>query len=125
MTLGFRAVFQDCEAFEVAAWLQSLILDGIIGGVALFLDCAPNDDSFLLLSVLEDCGYMARVAFIMDRIFKIFGLSENHIPLLISTGCGVPGIMASRTIESENERKDSYGCNLCSVQCKTSHYMHL
>ncbi|MDD3693384.1 MAG: ferrous iron transport protein B [Oscillospiraceae bacterium] len=95
------------EAFEVAAWLQSLILDGIIGGVGAVLGFVPQMMIlFFFLSVLEDCGYMARVAFIMDRIFKIFGLSgKSFIPLLISTGCGVPGIMASRTIESENERK--------------------
>lgn len=92
---------------NAAGWLKSLILDGIIGGVGAVLGFVPQlMILFLFLSLLEDCGYMARVAFIMDRIFRNFGLSgKSFIPLLISTGCGVPGIMASRTIESEKERK--------------------
>ncbi len=90
-----------------ADWLQSLILDGIVAGVGAVLGFVPQIlVLFILLAILEDCGYMARVAFIMDRIFRKFGLSgKSFIPMLISTGCGVPGIMASRTIESEHDRK--------------------
>ncbi len=91
----------------VAPWLYSLIQDGIIGGVGAVLGFVPQMlVLFLLLSLLEDCGYMARVAFIMDRVFRRFGLSgKSFIPMLIGTGCGVPGIMASRTIESDRDRK--------------------
>ena len=91
----------------IADWLYSLIQDGIIGGVGAVLGFVPQMlVLFLLLSVLEDCGYMARVAFIMDRIFRKFGLSgKSFIPMLVSTGCGVPGIMASRTIEQDRDRK--------------------
>ena len=87
--------------------LQSLILDGIIGGVGAVLGFVPQMlVLFLLLSILEDVGYMARVAFIMDRIFRRFGLSgKSFIPMLVATGCGVPGIMASRTIEQERDRR--------------------
>ena len=87
--------------------LQSLILDGIIGGVGAVLGFVPQMlVLFLLLAILEDCGYMARVAFIMDRIFRRFGLSgKSFIPMLVATGCGVPGIMASRTIEQDRDRK--------------------
>ncbi len=90
-----------------APWLMSLILDGIIGGVGAVLGFFPQMAVlFLLLSILEDSGYMARIAFIMDRIFRKFGLSgKSFIPILIGTGCGVPGIMASRTIENESDRK--------------------
>ncbi len=88
-------------------WLYSLIQDGIIGGVGAVLGFVPQMlILFLLLSILEDCGYMARVAFIMDRIFRKFGLSgKSFIPMLIASGCGVPGIMASRTIEQERDRR--------------------
>ena len=91
----------------IADWLYSLIMDGIVGGVGAVLGFVPQMlVLFLLLSVLEDCGYMARVAFIMDRIFRKFGLSgKSFIPMLVSSGCGVPGIMASRTIEQDRDRK--------------------
>ena len=91
----------------VADWLYSLIQDGIVGGVGSVLGFVPQMlVLFLLLSLLEDCGYMARVAFIMDRIFRKFGLSgKSFIPMLVATGCGVPGIMASRTIEQDRDRK--------------------
>ena len=90
-----------------ADWLQGLILDGIIAGVGAVLGFVPQMlILFIFLSFLEACGYMARIAFIMDRIFRRFGLSgKSFIPLLIGTGCGVPGIMASRTIESDRDRK--------------------
>ncbi len=95
------------ESWGVAAWLVSLVADGIVGGVGAVLGFVPQMlILFLLLSLLEDCGYMARVAFIMDRIFRRFGLSgKSFIPMLVATGCGVPGIMASRTIESDRDRK--------------------
>ena len=91
----------------IAGWLYSLIQDGIVGGVGAVLGFVPQMFVlFLLLSLLEDCGYMARVAFIMDRIFRKFGLSgKSFIPMLVATGCGVPGIMASRTIEQDRDRK--------------------
>ena len=91
----------------IADWLYSLIMDGIIGGVGAVLGFVPQLlILFLLLSILEDCGYMARVAFIMDRIFRKFGLSgKSFIPLLVASGCGVPGIMSSRTIEQERDRR--------------------
>ncbi len=94
-------------AVGAADWLNSLIVDGIIGGVGAVLGFVPQMFIlFCFLSVLEDCGYMARVAFIMDRVFRKFGLSgKSFIPLLIASGCGVPGIMASRTIENEKDRK--------------------
>ncbi|MDF2674632.1 MAG: feoB, partial [Clostridiales bacterium] len=90
-----------------AAWLTSLIVDGIIGGVGAVLGFLPQMlVLFFFLAILEDCGYMARIAFIMDRIFRKFGLSgKSFIPILIGTGCGVPGIMASRTIENDRDRK--------------------
>jgi len=92
---------------NVADWLQGLVIDGIIGGVGSVLGFVPQIMVlFLLLSILEDCGYMARVAFIMDRIFRKFGLSgKSFIPMLISSGCGVPGIMATRTMENDRDRK--------------------
>ena len=88
-------------------WLYGLIIDGIVGGVGAVLGFVPQMlVLFLLLAVLEDCGYMARIAFIMDRIFRRFGLSgKSFIPMLVATGCGVPGIMASRTIEQDRDRK--------------------
>lgn len=91
----------------VAVWLQSLILDGIIAGVGAVLGFLPQMMVlFICLAILEDCGYMARIAFIMDRIFRKFGLSgKSFIPMLIGTGCSVPGIMASRTIEREKDRR--------------------
>ncbi|MBC8585227.1 ferrous iron transport protein B [Youxingia wuxianensis] len=94
-------------AVGAAPWLEGLIVDGIIGGVGAVLGFVPQMFIlFFFLSILEDCGYMARVAFIMDRIFRKFGLSgKSFIPMLISSGCGVPGIMATRTIENEKDRK--------------------
>ncbi len=91
----------------IAEWLYSLIQDGIVGGVGAVLGFVPQMlVLFFLLSILEDCGYMSRVAFIMDRIFRRFGLSgKSFIPMLVASGCGVPGIMASRTIENERDRK--------------------
>ncbi|MBR4031485.1 MAG: ferrous iron transport protein B [Clostridia bacterium] len=88
-------------------WLYSLIMDGIVGGVGAVLGFVPQLlVLFILLSLLEDCGYMARVAFIMDRLFRKFGLSgKSFIPMLVGTGCSVPGIMASRTIEQDRDRK--------------------
>ena len=95
------------NAVGCADWLQSLILDGIVGGVGAVLGFVPQMlVLFIFLAFLEACGYMARVAFIMDRIFRKFGLSgKSFIPMLIGTGCGVPGIMASRTIENDRDRK--------------------
>ena len=95
------------EAAGCSEWLSSLILDGIIGGVGAVLGFVPQMlVLFLFLAFLEACGYMARVAFIMDRIFRRFGLSgKSFIPMLIGSGCGVPGIMASRTIENDRDRK--------------------
>ena len=95
------------DAVNCAGWLQSLILDGIVAGVGAVLGFVPQIlVLFIFLAFLEACGYMARVAFIMDRIFRKFGLSgKSFIPMLIGTGCGVPGIMASRTIENDRDRK--------------------
>lgn len=95
------------ESMAVAPWLIGLIVDGIIGGVGAVLGFVPQMlILFLILSILEDCGYMTRVAFIMDRIFRKFGLSgKSFIPMLIGSGCSVPGIMASRTIEQERDRR--------------------
>ena len=95
------------NAVGCADWLQGLILDGIIGGVGAVLGFVPQMlVLFIFLCVLEACGYMARVAFVMDRIFRRFGLSgKSFIPMLIGSGCGVPGIMASRTIENERDRR--------------------
>ena len=95
------------DSIGCAPWLVSLVADGIVGGVGAVLGFVPQMlILFLLLSLLEDCGYMARVAFIMDRIFRKFGLSgKSFIPMLVATGCGVPGIMASRTIEQDRDRK--------------------
>lgn len=95
------------QAIGASDWIQSLIVDGIINGIATPLGFVPQMAIiFLFLGFLEDCGYMARVAFIMDRIFRRFGLSgKSFIPFIISAGCGVPGIMATRTIESEKDRR--------------------
>ena len=95
------------NAINCADWLQGLILDGIVAGVGAVLGFVPQMlVLFLFLAFLESCGYMARIAFIMDRIFRKFGLSgKSFIPMLIGTGCGVPGVMASRTIENDRDRK--------------------
>lgn len=91
----------------VADWLVNLVSDGIIGGLGAVLGFVPQMAIlFLFLSILEDCGYMVRIAFVMDRVFRHFGLSgKSFIPLLISSGCGIPGIMASKTIEADNDRR--------------------
>lgn len=96
-----------CEALHLPAWLESLLIDGVVAGVGAVLGFVPQMFVlFLFLAFLEGCGYMARIAFIMDRIFRRFGLSgKSFIPMLIGTGCGVPGVMASRTIESDRDRK--------------------
>ncbi|MCI8553463.1 MAG: ferrous iron transport protein B [Clostridiales bacterium] len=95
------------EGIGCAEWLQSLLLDGIVGGVGAVLGFVPQLlILFFFLALLESCGYMARIAFVMDRLFRKFGLSgKSFIPMLIGTGCGVPGIMASRTIENERDRR--------------------
>ena len=95
------------ESWQVAGWLVSLIGDGILSGVGAVLGFVPQMlILFLLLSILEDCGYMSRIAFIMDRLFRRLGLSgKSFIPLLVGTGCSVPGIMASRTIEQQRDRR--------------------
>lgn len=95
------------ESAGTAEWLQGLVVDGVIGGVGAVLGFVPQMFVlFFFLSFLEDCGYMARVAFIMDRIFRKFGLSgKSFIPFLVSSGCGVPGIMATKTIENEKNRR--------------------
>lgn len=95
------------DAVHCAEWLKGLILDGIVGGVGAVLGFVPQMIVlFLFLALLESCGYMARIAFVMDRIFRKFGLSgKSFIPMLIGTGCGIPGIMASRTIENERDRR--------------------
>ena len=99
-------------------WLYSLIMDGIVGGVGAVLGFVPQMFIlFLLLSILEDCGYMSRVAFIMDKIFRKFGLSgKSFIPMLVASGCGVPGVMASRTIEQERDRKMTV-MTTCFIPC--------
>ena len=101
---GAQTLLENAGA---ADWVVSLVVDGIIGGLAAPIGFAPQMAIvFFFLSILEDCGYMARVAFIMDRLFRRFGLSgKSFIPFLISSGCGVPGIMATRTIENEKDRR--------------------
>ena len=101
------AVVTGLESIGCMDWLVSLVADGIVGGVGAVLGFVPQMlILFLLLSILEDVGYMSRVAFIMDRIFRKFGLSgKSFIPMLVASGCGVPGIMASRTIEQDRDRK--------------------
>lgn len=98
---------QGLEAANSPEWLKSLLVNGIIGGVGAVLGFVPQMlILFILLAFLESCGYMARIAFVLDRIFRKFGLSgKSFIPMLIGTGCGVPGIMASRTIENERDRR--------------------
>ena len=100
-------VGQGLDAINCADWLKSLVLDGIVAGVGAVLGFVPQIlVLFIFLAFLEACGYMARIAFVMDRIFRKFGLSgKSFIPMLIGTGCGVPGIMASRTIENERDRR--------------------
>ena len=95
------------DAINCADWLKGLILDGIVAGVGAVLGFVPQMlVLFILLAFLESCGYMARIAFVLDRVFRKFGLSgKSFIPILIGTGCGVPGIMASRTIENDRDRK--------------------
>ena len=104
MTEGSRSLL---ESWGTADWLTGLVSDGIVAGVGAVLGFVPQMlVLFLMLSILEDIGYMARVAFIMDRIFRKFGLSgKSFIPMLIGSGCGVPGVMASRTIENERDRR--------------------
>ena len=106
------------EAAGAAEWLNGLILDGIVAGVGAVLGFVPQMlVLFFLLSILEDVGYMARVAFIMDRIFRKFGLSgKSFIPMLVGTGCGVPGVMASRTIENERDRRMTI-MTTCFIPC--------
>ena len=95
------------EAAGVSSVIEGLVVDGIIGGIGAVLGFVPQMAIlFLFLSILEDCGYMVRIAFVMDRVFRHFGLSgKSFIPLLISSGCGIPGIMASKTIEADNDRR--------------------
>ena len=104
LTDGSRAIL---ESWNAAPWLVGLISDGILAGVGAVLGFVPQMlVLFLMLCLLEDCGYMARIAFIMDRIFRRFGLSgKSFIPMLVGTGCGIPGVMASRTIENERDRR--------------------
>ena len=106
------------EGIGVAGWLYGLIMDGIVAGVGAVLGFVPQMlVLFFLLSILEDVGYMARVAFIMDRIFRRFGLSgKSFIPILVGTGCGVPGVMASRTIENERDRRMTI-MTTCFIPC--------
>ena len=106
------------EGIGVADWLYGLIMDGIVAGVGAVLGFVPQMlVLFFLLSILEDVGYMARVAFIMDRIFRRFGLSgKSFIPMLVGTGCGVPGVMASRTIENERDRRMTI-MTTCFIPC--------
>lgn len=123
------------EAVGAAKWLIGLIVDGIIGGVGAVLGFVPQMFIlFFFLSILEDSGYMARIAFIMDRIFRKFGLSgKSFIPILISSGCGVPGIMATRTIENEKDRKMTIilttfmpcGAKLAIIAMMTATFSHI
>lgn len=106
------------QSINCAPWLINLIADGIIGGVGAVLGFVPQMAIlFFLLSLLEDCGYMSRVAFIMDKLFRKFGLSgKSFIPLLVASGCGVPGVMASRTIEQEKDRRMTI-MTTCFIPC--------
>ena len=106
------------ESIGIADWLYGLIMDGIVAGVGAVLGFVPQMlVLFFLLSILEDIGYMSRVAFIMDRIFRKFGLSgKSFIPMLVGTGCGVPGVMASRTIENERDRRMTI-MTTCFIPC--------
>ena len=105
---GIQGIVGDfLSGVGVTDWLVSLVVDGVIGGLGAVLGFVPQMAIlFLFLSILEDCGYMVRIAFVMDRVFRHFGLSgKSFIPLLISSGCGIPGIMASKTIEADNDRR--------------------
>ena len=105
---GIPSLIEDgLDAIECAEWLKGLILDGIVAGVGAVLGFVPQMlVLFILLAILESCGYMARIAFVLDRVFRKFGLSgKSFIPMLVGMGCGVPGIMASRTIENERDRR--------------------
>ena len=115
LTDGSRAIL---EGWGVTEWLTGLISDGILAGVGAVLGFVPQMlVLFLFLCILEDCGYMARIAFIMDRIFRRFGLSgKSFIPMLVGTGCGVPGVMASRTIENERDRRMTI-MTTCFIPC--------
>ena len=115
ITGGLTTLF---EGWNVAPWLSGLVIEGMVGGVGAVLGFVPQMlILFLLLSILEDIGYMARVAFIMDRIFRKFGLSgKSFIPMLIGSGCGVPGVMASRTIENERDRRMTV-MTTCFIPC--------
>ncbi len=115
LTEGSRAIF---EGMGLSDWLVGLLSDGIFAGVGAVLGFVPQMlVLFLLLAILEDCGYMARIAFIMDRIFRRFGLSgKSFIPMLIGTGCGVPAVMASRTIENERDRRMTI-MTTCFIPC--------
>ncbi len=106
------------EALNASDWVTSLVADGVVGGVSAVLGFVPQMIVlFLLLCILEDIGYMARVAFVMDRIFRKFGLSgKSFIPMLISSGCGVPGVMATRTIENERDRRMTI-MTTCFIPC--------
>ncbi len=115
LTDGSRAVLEN---LGVAEWIIGLVSDGILAGVGAVLGFVPQLlVLFLMLCILEDCGYMARIAFIMDRIFRRFGLSgKSFIPMLVGTGCGVPGVMASRTIENERDRRMTI-MTTCFIPC--------
>ncbi len=106
------------EKIGAADWVTGLVVDGIVGGVGAVLGFVPQMlVLFLFLAILEDCGYMARIAFIMDRVFRKFGLSgKSFIPMLVGTGCGVPGVMASRTIENERDRRMTI-MTTCFIPC--------
>ena len=112
------AVTTGLESVGCAPWLVSLIADGIVGGVGAVLGFVPQMlILFLLLALLEDCGYMSRIAFIMDKLFRKFGLSgKSFIPLLVASGCGVPGVMASRTIDQDRDRKMTI-MTTCFIPC--------
>ena len=112
------AVSEGLESLGCATWLISLVSDGIVGGVGAVLGFVPQMlILFFLLSLLEDCGYMSRIAFILDRVFRKFGLSgKSFIPMLVASGCGVPGVMASRTIEQERDRKMTI-ITTCFIPC--------
>ena len=115
LTEGSRAVM---ESIGASGWLTGLVADGIFAGVGAVLGFVPQMlVLFFMLCLLEDCGYMARIAFIMDRIFRRFGLSgKSFIPMLVGTGCGVPGVMASRTIENERDRRMTI-MTTCFIPC--------
>ncbi len=126
-TIGFtESIFENISLLTAnwlsgigcEMWLVELITNGIIGGVGAILGFVPQMlILFLLLSLLEDCGYMSRIAFIMDRLFRKFGLSgKSFIPLLVATGCGVPGVMASRTIEQQRDRRMTV-MTTCFIPC--------